>query len=944
MFNIRNLFILLLILVILCPALVFARDPLIVPLEDRLTAEERQWIAEHPVINVRISRDYPPFEFYDDGQFAGIAFDYLQLIAEQTGLKFKPTPDMPWKEALQRIEKKKGVDLILLITYREERESFLNFTEDYISFPEVIFTRKDRLFVSGTKDLIGRTVATENDFISAKLIKRDIPDVKILEVDTTEQALQAVALGEADAYIGNLAVGTFLIDKLGLVDLKIAASADYDDDSYAMGIRKDWPELKSILEKGLDSFTAADHQSLKKKWFVLRYEHGIHPADVLMWVFFVAALALAVIFWLNNKLNRKLRESETKFRAILNHHYQLTGLMGPDGKLLMANETALKMAGVKESEVVGQYFWDTYWWQHSPEHQDKLKDAVKRCAQGEFVRFETTHKDMNGDIRNIDISFTPLSMSGQGKVDYIIPEGRDITELKEATIALQESENYFRTVIQASPDVIALVRTADGCMIDGNDVAFETFGFNREDKGGERSLVKSNLWEDPFERELFVNELTKRGRVDNFVAKFKVRGGGIITALVAARAFEYKGEACHLAFFKDISMIQQANDALKDSEGMYRRLSQEFEAVLDGIVDSIVLMDRERHVLWGNRGAALQFGCSQDELTGKTCMQLWDCADQVDCPECVAGVFATGEAMETVRAGDDGKTWGVKGYPVFDRDGQVQNVIQIASDLSEKMQLREEASRAAHLAALGSLSAGIAHEINNPTGLVLMTLPFVKDSIQDLLPLMDDYVKNHPGFKVAGLPYASFREEIVQAVDDMQGGALRVKRIVEDLKDFARERPRDEAELVDLQQVIERSLRLLRNVVNNSTDNFTVEVEDNLPQVKGSAQRLEQVLVNLVQNACQSLSDRDKAVQLEVSSLEDRDAVMIKVADEGCGIPDESMEKITDPFYTTRRDDGGTGLGLSVSTRIIEEHDGVMSISSEVGKGSTFTITLPVAG
>jgi signal transduction histidine kinase len=380
---------------------------------------------------------------------------------------------------------------------------------------------------------------------------------------------------------------------------------------------------------------------------------------------------------------------------------------------------------------------------------------------------------------------------------------------------------------------------------------------------------------------------------------------------------------------------------LRESDAKYRRLSQEFEAVLDGIVDSLVLLGPDLKVVWGNRGAARQLKAPQDELVGKSCHQFWACDGEGHCDKCVRGVFQNGKSIENIRTAADGSVWGVKGYPILGSNDKVVNVIQIASDLSEKLQLREEAARTAHLAALGGLSAGIAHEINNPTGLVLMALPFVKEAIQDLLPLVDDYVEQHPDLKIAGLPYATFREEILQTVEDMHGGAQRVKRIVEDLKDFSLEKSRDDEE-VNLNEMVEKGLRLLQNVVKKHTDHFILEVEEGLPKVRGSSQRLEQVLVNLVQNACMALDSREESVTLKVCYDDVRRKILLQVIDEGCGMPEALLEKITDPFFTTRREEGGTGLGLSVSARIIEEHNGIMKINSEPGQGSVFTLELPV--
>ena len=132
-------------------------------------------------------------------------------------------------------------------------------------------------------------------------------------------------------------------------------------------------------------------------------------------------------------------------------------------------------------------------------------------------------------------------------------------------------------------------------------------------------------------------------------------------------------------------------------------------------------------------------------------------------------------------------------------------------------------------------------------------------------------------------------------------------------------------------------------MIKNSTDHFVLELEDNLPNVKGIWQRLEQVLVNLIHNACQSLTSREQSVTLRIRSSKEGRRVVLEVTDEGRGIATETIDKVTDPFFTTRRAEGGTGLGLSVSTRIIDEHNGVLKVTSEVGKGSTFAIILPSA-
>lgn len=141
------------------------------------------------------------------------------------------------------------------------------------------------------------------------------------------------------------------------------------------------------------------------------------------------------------KLTSELRESEEKFRAIFDHTFQFVGLMTVDGTLIEANRSALELSGIKESEVIGKPFWETPWWTHSREMQEMLCVAIKRSAQGEFVRFEATHPAIDGSLHYVDFSLKPV-MDEDGNVVLLIPEGRDITDRKRAeeAIHLQTAE------------------------------------------------------------------------------------------------------------------------------------------------------------------------------------------------------------------------------------------------------------------------------------------------------------------------------------------------------------------------------------------------------------------------------------------------------------------------------------------------------------------------
>jgi polar amino acid transport system substrate-binding protein len=182
-----------------------------------------------------------------------------------------------------------------------------------------------------------------------------------------------------------------------------------------------------------------------------------------------------------------------------------------------------------------------------------------------------------------------------------------------------------------------------------------------------------------------------------------------------------------------------------------------------------------------------------------------------------------------------------------------------------------------------------------------------------------------------------------QLLAEMHEGAKRIKRIVEDLKDFARIDQGNSREFFDLNEVLKTSLRLVDATIRSATTRCEVSCADNLPKVCGTPQRIEQVIINLILNACQSLPDSDYGISLITTCDRQAGTVSLQVRDEGIGIPLEHLGHLSDPFFTTKRESGGTGLGLSVSNTIIREHGGTLEFASQPGEGTTVTLTLPMA-
>jgi signal transduction histidine kinase len=260
----------------------------------------------------------------------------------------------------------------------------------------------------------------------------------------------------------------------------------------------------------------------------------------------------------------------------------------------------------------------------------------------------------------------------------------------------------------------------------------------------------------------------------------------------------------------------------------------------------------------------------------------------------------------------------------------------------EELEVRQkQLIQADKMTSLGILVSGVAHEVNNPTGMLLLNLPLLQKAWTDAEPILEERFRREGDFLLGWLHYSRMRREIPQMLTEMHEGAKRIKRIVEDLKDFARRDDADLSGFVDVNVVSAAAVRLVENQIRKATSRFSVGYGDGLPRIRGNPQRIEQVVVNLVLNACHALPDKERGIFLRTYATEDRRNVVVEVRDEGIGVAAEHIPHLTDPFFTTRRETGGTGLGLSVSAGIIKEHGGSFCFDSQPGAGMTVTLTLP---
>ena len=399
--------------------------------------------------------------------------------------------------------------------------------------------------------------------------------------------------------------------------------------------------------------------------------------------------------------------------------------------------------------------------------------------------------------------------------------------------------------------------------------------------------------------------------------------------------------------------LVNANDDLKQEINERKRAEEQLlksktmlQAVFDGISEPLFMVDKDLRIEVLNRSAAEYYKTEYHDTVGKPCYQSFNGRSE-PCEMCeVPSAVLNAEFASIERKGfkDPQRIEKVFVYPLREKDRKTGSAIIRLNDVTEEKRMEQELMQADKMISLGVLVSGVAHEINNPNNFIMLNTPLLMAAWESIVPVLEKHYEGNGDFNTGGLPYSEMRHEVPRLFKGMEEGSNRIKRIVQDLKDYARPDIGEMNQSVDVNAVIKHTSALLHNLIKRSTNNFSIKCKEDLPLIKGNSQKLEQVVINLIQNACQALPDGEKGIFVKSSYDDETGDIVIEVRDEGTGIPDESLSHIMDPFFTTRRSDGGTGLGLSVSANIVKDHGGRIEVESQRKKGTTFRVILPITG
>lgn len=515
--------------------------------------------------------------------------------------------------------------------------------------------------------------------------------------------------------------------------------------------------------------------------------------------------------------------------------------------------------------------------------------------------------------------------------------GSDITERKRFEEALRESEQRIRIMTDAAKDAIIMMDNS-GKTTFWNKSAEQIFKYTRSEAIGRplHDLIIPDQYRETFEAGFYKWQESGAGSAIGPVLELSARrkDGHTFPVELSLSSMQIDSEWHAVGIVRDIS------ERVEREETFSRTISQ-YMQMIDAVSSMTFLKDVDHRYVIANSAFCTLVGKPMDEIIGKTAFDLFDYHEVVDQHELEKQVMDEDRPIikqEDRLVDKDGQErWtSTTTVPIHDRTGLVCGVVGLIKDGTELHLSREMLVQADKMAAIGTLAAGVAHEINNPVGFISSNLNTMGKYVKKIRKWLEEL---SPTGDESRNDMVEMLDDFADAVSESLEGAARVKKIVADLKSFSRV-DKSQKGYYNLNEGLETTLNIVWNELK-----YKCTVEKNygeLPEVYCMPNQLNQVFMNLLVNAGQAI--QADAGRITITTWADDQNVHISVADTGVGIPRENLKRIFQPFFTTKDVGKGTGLGLSMTYDIVKKHAGRIDVKSEVGTGTEFHVTLPLEG
>jgi len=886
-----------------------------------LSIEERSWLKKHKNIRIGVDPAWAPIEYIDpkNKTYQGIASDYVAYIEKSLAVKTHYNPDLSWKQIIDKI-KLGEIDLLPATSRTVEREKYLNFTQPYLKFPYVIFTRNDAPIMTHITELLDKKVVVENNYANHDILKANFPSIDLLLVDNTKQALSQLSLGNADAYMGNLAATSHIILQEGLNNIKVAAPTPYSND-LAFAIRKDWPELINIIQKSLDSITPRESNAIKKKWFSIRFDHKFNSS--LIWKIIAGAGCIFLIFglwvWQIKKQKHALHISEERFQLAMQASKE--GLWDWNIKTggVYFSPGYITMLGYQDNELNNTHnSWESLLHPEDKQATKKfVSHKINHCSVQYEHEFRLRHK--LGHYLHIRSTGSVVSVEN-GKATRALGTQQNITEQKNTQIALEQQ----KFALDASS--IVVITDIKGCITYVNNQFCLISGYSREELIGQNHrILNSGTHPTEFWKKMFLQAskgIPWRAEICN-----KAKNGSLYwvdSTIIGLFSTQGKLEQ-YIAIRTDITNRKDAEHKLKKSEQQFSSLIHNIPSTfyqykykqnwrLSFLTDAVESISGYPADFFINNQHSLVNITHPDDI--KLIEQQLQSAIESHQPYTLE--YRIVHKDLSIRWIHE------KGIPSYDDKNQplyLQGAIfDITANKQVELELEKAKQAAEHANQFKSdFLSNMSHEIRTPMNAIV------------------------------GLGYLALKTNLTTQQHDyikkIQNASQSLLTIINDILDFSKiEAGKLHLESVSFQ--LDDNFESLGDLFRFECEQKNIElIFDISPKIPntliGDPTRLSQILINLCSNAIKFTERGEiKVSVIPVEISNNKSILKFLVKDTGCGIEKSKQSQLFDSFFqtdtSTTRTHGGTGLGLAISKQLVTLMNGSIGVSSQVGHGSEF--------
>jgi signal transduction histidine kinase len=385
--------------------------------------------------------------------------------------------------------------------------------------------------------------------------------------------------------------------------------------------------------------------------------------------------------------------------------------------------------------------------------------------------------------------------------------------------------------------------------------------------------------------------------------------------------------------------------AFKQREFELQQSKAMLQAFLNSISDPMLMIDKHLHVVYSNRAAAKAYSLNIQGDNAYICTRiLHDESGQCSPSNVQALMESHKPASFELNSVDTHRVEKVYIYPFSEKAYGLEGAVVRIADITEAKVLERHLIHSEKMSALGMLVAGMVHEINNPNSFITFNLPILRAYLEKIFKILDSHSSTATYEDWFGMDYPSFRKEMFSLTENLSHGSSRITNIISNLKTMTHPRQiSTQKKWVDLMDIIDKAVALCRSEIRKRVKVFEVTPTPCPIRIKTDPEALEQVIINLLINASHAADKRESWVRIATMPNKDMlNPTVIVVSDNGCGMTQETMARIFDPFYTTKGPGVGTGLGLSVSYNLMSQLGGKILVDSKLDKGTQFRVVIPL--